>query len=237
MKSISALSFLLFFTGSLFAQSAAVDPVVTDPAARNLAVSTNKPDLKQLMKSGAFTNSIGMVLVKIGPSLWAGRYLVTQTDYLTVMGTNPSKFKSDRHPVDTVSWNDAVRFCTLLTDLEKREEFLPTGYLYSLPTQAQWEQMLAGAPLAQAVTSEKANRTGTAAVGSLAPNQLGLYDIRGNLWQWCLDPQDKPFRVLRGGAWNTSIEINLRPEFRWYSTGPDDRRDIYGFRCVLRSAN
>ena len=93
--------------------------------------------------------------------------------------------------------------------------------------------VIGGAALADAVTSQRAPRSGTAAVGSLKPNSLGLYDARGNVWQWCLDPEDKPYRVLRGGSWDTFIEINLRPEFRYYSKGPDDRQNTYGFRCVL----
>ncbi|MEY2428761.1 MAG: hypothetical protein QOJ40_1646, partial [Verrucomicrobiota bacterium] len=110
---------------------------------------------------------------------------------------------------------------------------LPEGCVYTLPTQAQWDSLAAGAALENAVTSLGAPRTGTAPVGSLGPSPSGLYDIRGNLWEWCLDPDDKPFRVLKGGAWDTSLDINLRPEFRWYSNGPDERKNIFGFRCVL----
>jgi formylglycine-generating enzyme required for sulfatase activity len=57
--------------------------------------------------------------------------------------------------------------------------------------------------------------------------------MRGNVWEFCLEPQDKPFRVLRGGAWNSSYEPNLRTEFRWYAQSPDDGKEYFGFRCIL----
>ena len=117
--------------------------------------------------------------------------------------------------------------------MEKKAEMLPEGFEYTLPTQAQWETLMDAADVKDAVTSLDNSRTGTAKVGSLKPNSLNLYDTRGNVWEFCLDPEDKPYRVLRGGAWDTSIDINIRPEFRWYSNGPDDRKNIYGFRCVL----
>ena len=205
------------------------------PAPAATDVSTNKPDIKELIKGDSFTNSIGVVMVKISPAFWAGKFLVTQEEYKKVTHSNPSQFQGDRNPVDSVSWNDAMAFCARLTEIERREEMLPDGLIYTLPTQAQWESLGAGATLENAVTSLGTSRTGTAPVGSLGPSPVGLYDIRGNLWEWCLDPTDKPFRVLRGGAWDTSLEVNLRPEFRWYSNGPDDRKNTYGFRCVLVS--
>ncbi len=198
-------------------------------------VVTNKVDIKDLMALPAFTNSTGMLMVKISSSLWAGKYEVTQEEYQKIIGLNPSKFGGNLNPVDSVSWNEAMEFCAKLNDAEKKEDLLLEGYKYSLPTQAQWENLAAGTSLKSAVTSENSSRNGTAAVGSLEANGLGLYDVRGNLWEWCLDPQDKPFRVLRGAAWDTHYEPSLRPEFRWYSNGPGDKKPIYGFRVVLTS--
>jgi len=202
-------------------------------AGEQAPTATVTPDIKELVKGDNFTNYTGMVMVKISPTLWASQYLVTQAAYQTAVGSNPSRFSGPNNPVDSVSWNDAMNFCARLTELEAKQKMLPEGMAYTLPTQAQWENLMAGAPLSQAVTSEKTKRTGTAQVGSLGANRLGLYDVRGNLWQWTLDPQDRAYRVLRGGAWDAWIEVNLRPEFRWYSNGPDDRKEIYGFRCVL----
>lgn len=235
MQAIIPTTVLLLSTALL---NAAQDSAAAKakPAAAPAAATTNepaKPDIKELIKGSRFTNSVGMVMVKISPAMWASEFLVTQEDYQQVMGSNPSAFRGDRNPVDSVSWNEAKAFCAKLNETERKEELLPEGMVYSLPTQAQWESLVGGAALADAVTSQRTPRSGTAAVGSLKPNSLGLYDARGNVWQWCLDPEDKPYRVLRGGAWDTFVEINLRPEFRYYSKGPDDRQNTYGFRCVL----
>jgi formylglycine-generating enzyme required for sulfatase activity len=206
-------------------------PVI--PAAPD--VSTNKPDIKELIKGDSFTNASGMVMIKISSSLWAGKYEVTQEQYKKVAGGNPSQFAGEDHPVDSVSWDDAQAFCAKLSDAERKEELLPEGFAYALPTQAQWESLSAGAGPETAVTSKDGARMGTAPVGSLGANGLGLYDTRGNVWEWCLDPEDKPFRVLRGSGWETSLEVNLRPEFRWYSS-PGEKKNTFGFRCVLEPA-
>jgi formylglycine-generating enzyme required for sulfatase activity len=212
-------------------------PPAKGPAAVTTAAttddSTNQPDIKELIKGPSFTNSIGMVMVKISPTFWAGKFLVTQEEYKKVVHANPSEFQGARNPVDSVSWNDAMSFCAQLTETERKEKMLPEGGVYTLPTQAQWESLAAGAALENAVTSLQSPRKGTEQVGSLGPSPSGLYDIRGNLWEWCLDPDDKAFRVLKGGAWDTSLDLNMRPEFRWYSNGPDERKNIFGLRCVL----
>jgi formylglycine-generating enzyme required for sulfatase activity len=195
---------------------------------------TNQPLLKELMTTNnVVTNTVGIVLVKITPTLWAGRYEVTQGSYGKVMGSNPSAFSGANNPVDSVNWNDALAFCKKLTEKEQKANELPKGYIYTLPTQAQWEQLVADASTSDAVMSLNGrHRTSTEPVGSLKPNGLGLYDTRGNVMEWCLDPQDKPYRVLRGGAWDTYIDINARTTFREYSS-PEKTKNSYGFRVVL----
>lgn len=225
-KQLTACSALVLACLVAAAQESTPPALAADPGP--------KPDPAELLKLPAFTNSIGMIMVKVSDNLWAGKYPVTQTEYKAVTGNNPSEFKGDQNPVDSVSWTEARAFCSQLTQLEAQKELLFPGFSYSLPTQAQWEALVADATPEQAVTSIGKRRTGTAAVGSMPPNRLGLHDMRGNVWSWCLDPRDKSYRVLRGGAWDTSIEVNLRPEFRWFSNGPDDRRNSYGFRCVLQ---
>ena len=201
------------------------------------ANETNMPLKELMLKSIQVTNTVGMVLKKISPDLWAGVHEVTQKSYEKVMGANPSAFQGEARPVDSVNWNDAMDFCKKLTEREQKADELPKGFAYTLPTQAQWEQLVANASLDDAVMSlGTTRRHSTEPVGSRAPNSLGLYDTRGNVKEWCLDPQDKPYRVLRGGGWDTYIDINARLEFRDYSA-PDKAKNDYGFRVVLEPEN
>jgi len=209
--------------------------LLTLPAAAQEASTNDTPALKDLMTTNSVvTNSVGIVLVKISSSLWAARYLTTQDAYQRVMNANPSAFPGAQNPVDSVSWDDAVGFCSKLTAKEKQD--LPVGYAYNLPTQEQWETLVANASLADAVMKlNNGNLTSTAPVGSLGPNSLGLYDMRGNVWEWCLDAHDPLVHVLRGGAWDTTDEPSSRIVFRWYfSIAHDKPRNDFGFRVVLQ---
>jgi formylglycine-generating enzyme required for sulfatase activity len=228
--------FFTLLTAAMLASLPALSRAQDDTPDTSTANSdTNAPPtLKESMDiTNQVTNTVGIVLVKISPKLWAGMYEVTQDAYQKVMDSNPSAFPDGNHPVDSVNWNDAMAFCEKLTGQEQRANQLPRGYAYSLPTQAQWERLVDDATLDNAVMSlNTGRRTSTTNVGSLGANKLGLYDTRGNVMEWCLDPQDKPYRVLRGGAWDTFIEINARTEFREYSA-PDKTKNDYGFRVVL----
>jgi formylglycine-generating enzyme required for sulfatase activity len=191
-----------------------------------------KQDINEVLKTGTeFTNSVGMVMKKAG-SLWISSHETTQKNYQEVTGSNPSTFQGEKHPVDSVSWNDAVDFCQKLTTHEREKEMLPDGYAYLLPTQAQWESLASGVPLQDAVTSANGSRASTAEVGSLPPSGAGLYDLRGNVAEWCADPADGAYRVLRGGSWDNWIDINLRLDFRVYEA-PSVAKNSFGFRCVL----
>ena len=204
-----------------------------DQATAEGDAASAKLDIKELMALPEFTNSSGIIMVKISDKLWAGKYEVTQKEYKEIAGSNPSQFSADNNPVDSASWNDAMSFCAKLTEAEREEEMLPEGMAYTLPTQAQWESFAAGVDLKDAVTGSGMTRAGTSPVGSLGASGTGLHDVRGNVWEWSLDPQDKPFRVARGAGWETFIEVNLRPEFRHYSNGPAEAKNSIGFRCVL----
>lgn len=183
------------------------------------------------------TNTAGIALVKISTGLWAGKYEVTQGAYLKVMHGNPSAFRGWQRPVDSVSWNDAMAFCQKLTAAEIQAKELSAGSVYTLPTEAQWEMLVGDALLKDAVMSLNGNyRSSTAQVGSLGPNNFGLYDMRGNVWEWCLDSHDSSYRVLRGGAWNTSLEPNSRVAFRWYANPTmDEKKNTFGFRVILQT--
>jgi formylglycine-generating enzyme required for sulfatase activity len=191
------------------------------------------PTLKQLMaKNSVVTNTVGIVLVKISPGLWAGKFETTQSAYQKTTHSNPSAFKGAERPVDSVSWNDAMDFCAKLTAKEQSDKELPEGYSYTLPTQDQWQMLMGDASLKDAVMKLNNGSSSTAPVGSLGANNLGLYDMRGNVMEWCLDSNNDSNRVLKGGAWDTWVDINARPEFRWYAA-PGEAKNSYGFRVIL----
>jgi formylglycine-generating enzyme required for sulfatase activity len=135
-----------------------------------------------------FTNRIGMELVWVDPlKCWVGKYDVTQAEYEKVTGENPSMFKGARRPVEMVTWEAAVAYTKKLTAREHNSDMLPEGYGYSLPTDAQYDTYVGDANLDDAVTSQDQTRSCTENVGSKGANNFGLYDTRGNLWQWCED--------------------------------------------------
>jgi formylglycine-generating enzyme required for sulfatase activity len=239
------------------------------------------------------TNSIGMKLVWIPPGefpmgssneyheqvhkvnlsrgFWMGQFEVTQDQYLSVMGANPSEYKGDTRPVERVSWYDAVEFCRKLGFKE--------GKSYRLPTEAEWEYGCRAGTMTKFSFGDSVGRLWqygnycdasntseyrtyerdkrhndqydkTSPVGSFAPNPWGLYDMHGNVWEWCSDwrqddygsetvadptgPEKGKLRVLRGGCWNSGID-DCRSSARNRSDGPDNKSDTVGFRVVLES--
>ncbi len=184
-----------------------------------------------------------------------GMHEVTQAQYESVMGANPSNFTGPNNPVEQVSWDDAMEFCRRLSELPKEAA---AGYKYRLPTEAEWEYACrAGAVTAYSFGNDASNlseyawfernsRGTTHQVGQKKANSWGLYDMHGNVWEWCLDwkgnvpsgavtdPQGPPSgteRSDRGGSWSDS-PIYLRSAIRGYIP-PDARVHSLGFR-VLR---
>lgn len=169
------------------------------------------------------------------PSGYAvGKYEVTQAQYEAVMGKNPSLYKGPRKPVENVSWEDAMKFCQRLTDSEHLAGRLPANRIYTLPSEKQWEAFAAGTSLGDAVTSANGKRKSTEDVGSLHPNKFGLYDVRGNVWEWCLTP-DEPgsdARVIRGAAFSNGEAEKLALGYRFALT-PLFKVPGIGFRVVV----
>src|SRR6266702_8617818 len=172
-------------------------------------------------------------LVTISRGFWMEKFLVTQGEYLAVIGSNPSYFRNGTdgtnsggtgdtitneslHPVEMVSWNDAVNYCARLTAQERNAGRLPLGWLYRLPTEAEWEYACRGGTTTAfhygpALRSGMANFDGvyeydsalgttnnpggiflgrTTLVGSYEANGWGLYDMHGNVREWCADVWD-----------------------------------------------
>lgn len=195
-------------------------------------------------------------------SFYLGKYEVTQAQYQAIMGNDPSNFKGDNLPVEQVSWNEAVEFCKKLS--------AKTGKTYRLPSEAEWEYAArAGTttpfafgetintnivnydgnyPYGQAAQGEY--RQKTIAVGSLGvANAFGLYDLHGNVWEWCQDiyqpnyngtptngkaweqTTNDNYRVLRGGSWNGSGK-DCSSTLRNFSVSDFLVFDL-GFRIVL----
>ena len=166
--------------------------------------------------------------VTISKPFWMGKYEVTQSEYQELMGSNPSHFKGSRNPVEIVSWNDVVSYCQKLTARERRAGRLPEGYSYQLPTEAQWKFAARGGNKSRGYMYSGSDSLGsvgwngdnsgskTHSVGQKQANELGLYDMSGNVYEWCYDwygsyssssttdpdgPSSASGRVIRGGGW------------------------------------
>ncbi|HVW22231.1 MAG TPA: formylglycine-generating enzyme family protein [Opitutaceae bacterium] len=190
--------------------------------------------------------------VTISRSFYLGKYEVTQEQWQAVTGANPSHFRGAGRPVESVSWNDCQKF---LAQLAAR-----TGRRFRLPTEAQWEYACrAGTdtPWSFGAQDERAgdyawcgaNSGGaTHRVGAKRPNPWGLYDMHGNVAEWCADvyakhtydggaatdpagPARGPSMVCRGGAWGDDSDM-LRCAYR-NCDGPGGATAGIGLRCVM----
>jgi formylglycine-generating enzyme required for sulfatase activity len=204
---------------------------------------------------------------------WMGKYPITQAQWRTVaafpkieldLDPNPSNFKGDNRPVEQVTWHEAIEFCGRLT--------AHSSQTYTLPSEAQWEYACrAGTTRAfhfgETLTTELANYNGnytygaehqgvyraeTTEVGRFRPNAFGLYEMYGNVWEWCLDRYhasysswrgraptdgsawvtdgDNKLRLVRGGSWLNN-PVNCRSSGR-DCADPDNRLNDIGFRVV-----
>ena len=192
------------------------------------------------------------------PAFWMGETPVTQGQYQAVMGSNPSHFQGDLHrPVELVSWNDADRFCQELSRKLSQE-------IISLPSESQWEYACRGGTDTRYFFGDDAAQLGNYAwyygnsgnethpVKQKKPNAWGLYDMHGNVWEWCADqwhdnyqgaPTDgsawlfsdeSKDRLLRGGSWDDGAKY-CRSAYRYLNT-PAFRYGYLGFRVVCRAS-
>jgi formylglycine-generating enzyme required for sulfatase activity len=217
--------------------------------------------------------------VELTRPFYLGVFPVTQAQWRTVTGTNPSHFcatgagkedvqgiATDELPVEQVSWEDVTAFLERLAALEPERQ---AGHRYRLPTEAEWEYACRGGAAGYQVfyygnvlSATQANYNGnypygvdrgpylerTSAVGSYQPNGFGLYDMHGNVWEWCADWYDKGYypnsprsdpagpstgsdRVIRGGSWDC---FGQRCRSAWRNgVAPTSRHEYLGCRAVL----
>ncbi len=256
----------------LFIQTVAGQQPVTAPASTNSVTTVLKvvpPDPEQLtidlddevkmefvlipageFLMGSFKNNPPVHNVKLTKLFYIGKYEVTQDQWLAVMRENRSHFNNPKRPVENVSWEDCQKFLMLLNAKA-------TGQTFSLPTEAQWEYACRAGNDDNSPDNDDADleTSGwylknaahmTHPVGELKPNAWGLYDMQGNVWEWCADwfgayeggdetdptgPATGWMRVLRGGSW-----CNYAASCRCTNRGfypPTTRNQYCGFRVVI----
>ena len=200
--------------------------------------------------------------VTISKDYYLGVHEVTQAQYEKVMGTKPSYFQGDEikgsstnNPVESVSWLDAVEFCKKLSDLPEEKA---AGRVYRLPTEAEWEYACRAGSKSAYSFGESSKSLGdyawfdgnsnnqTHPVGEKKANAWGLYDMHGNVWEWCSDwygeypngavsdpvgPREGSYRVFRGDSWD-DVAADCRSANR-FRLGPSSRSHHYGFRLAL----
>jgi formylglycine-generating enzyme required for sulfatase activity/uncharacterized caspase-like protein len=157
------------------------------------------------------------------PGFFMGKYEITQAQYKAIMDSNPSNFKGEKRPVEQVSWDEAVEFCKKLNQ--------KTGKTYRLPTEAEWEYACRARTttpfyFGETITTELVNYNGnypyasapkgeyrqqTTDVGKFPPNSFGLYDMHGNVWEWCQDIYNSNYQDAPkdGSAWLTGKDNNI----------------------------
>ncbi|MGM9712611.1 MAG: formylglycine-generating enzyme family protein [Prevotella sp.] len=230
-------------------------------ASQHKLTLSNLTDNMVLVEGGTFI--MGATLEQLDPwvdekpkhkvtlsSYYICKYEVTQELWKAVMGSNPSKFKNNDYPVEHVSWDDCQEFIKKLNSM--------TGKKFRLPTEAEWEYAARGGKHRSGFILSGSSKINDVAwykdnsgdkphtVGTKAPNGLGIYDMSGNVWEWCQDwygkydvidqtnpsgPCKGSCRVMRGGCWDGSS---------WYCRvsmrclhNPDGRRHNIGLRLAL----
>jgi len=251
MKSLLCLFLLVLGVGQVLAEPAA-GTILKEPNTGMEFVWVPSGCSNMGSNDGeTFEKPVHLVCVK---GFWLGKYEVTQKQYQRIMGINPSDFIGPDHPVDQVSWDDAVVYTLAYRKL--------TGVPMRLPSEAEWEYACRagglhekycgdGNPAELAWTGSNTDYS-TSPVGKLHPNALGLYDMSGNVWEWVQDcwnlnytdaPHDGSAwltgncnrRVARGGAWDVN-DVNGDHLVRAAKRGRGDHRyrlNVVGFRVAI----
>jgi formylglycine-generating enzyme required for sulfatase activity len=240
------------------AMEAPTNMVFLPPGTFRMGSPTNEVD--------HFDNEGPQMAVTISRGFWIGKFQVTQGEYLAVKGTNPSYFQppnaaaDTNRPVEWVSWSDATNYCSLVTQRERAAGRITTNAVFRLPTEAEWEYACRAWTSTRFYYGDDPGYTNltkyawyyadsgsmTHPVGQKQPNPWGLYDVHGNVWEWCqdwytnyssglvLDPQGPDSglaRVVRGGGWD-GLGGDCRSASR-AAADPASRGANSGFRIVL----
>ncbi len=194
--------------------------------------------------------------VTISQGFWLGRYEVTQAEFVSLMHTNPSAYQgSPQCPVESVSWEMAIHYCGLLTVGARAGRGLPPGYVYRLPTEAEWEYACRAGTTNRYSFGDRTELLSDYAwwgggpeaghphpVGQKKPNRWGLYDMHGNVFEYCLEfyapyPGGVPdsntnVHIIRGGAFYCPDYV-LRSACRTHTMAIDQGSNLTGFRVAL----
>jgi formylglycine-generating enzyme required for sulfatase activity len=231
-----------------------------DKLTQSAPVLVNSIGMKlRFVPAGRFQMGVGeeSVTVTLTKPFFIGVYEVTQEEYERVMGTNPSYYKGASNPVEKISWIDATEFCRRLSASPEEKR---AGRSYRLPTEAEWEYACRAGTTTRYSFGDDDSRLdqyawfstnsnyATHPVGEKTPNPWGIYDMLGNVWEWCFDwygqypqqevtdpvgPNEGSLRVCRGGAWFSDFP-QCQSAFR-LGLGPMNGTYLNGFRVALSS--
>ena len=201
---------------------------------------------KEAVKKEVIMDIVGNMVAIPDKNLKMGKYEVTQAQWEAVMGENPSCFRGEDNPVEAVTWDDCQKF---LEKLNAQSEVKDSGWTYRLPSGKEWEyacragstgdycKLADGTEITKSTLGEVAwyddnSDRKTHPVGQKKPNAFGLYDMHGNVCEWCEDlyTVGKPSRVFRGGSW-FNLSWRCRSGHRRESA-PGDRNRNLGFRLA-----
>lgn len=221
--------------------------IILEEEKQEVAIEEEQPIITEKQRFSIKGVDFNMVYVKGGTFLMCNEmektvedyYIcetqVTQALWIAVMGNNPSWYEGDDFPVENISWNDAEDFVKRLSDM--------TGKHFRIPSEAEWEFAARGGVYSKgyqysgsddienvAWYKENSNRK-THSVKTKLPNELGLYDMSGNVYEWCDDWRDGNYKILRGGCWGSAAKGCLST-YR-FDSSPDTKGGDGGIRIVM----
>lgn len=253
---------LLLFASCAALRTSETQKVLTNCIGMKLALIPKGTFNMGLLPTKWVPNTGPQHQVTISNDFYMGVTEVTQAQYQRVMGGNPSGFQgskvegdSSNYPVEQITWSEAVEFCKRLSDLPEEKS---AGRVYRLPSEAEWEYACRAGNSGAYCFGDSATSIGdyawsaenggkkTHAVGQKKPNAWGLYDMHGNVWEWCRDwysdypksavtdpvgPDEGMTRVVRGGGWDGFASLC---QSAWRQDGnPSSTSDSGGFRVAL----